>query len=73
MLIVGELLNSSRAIIRALLEAEDKTALQEIAQAQEAAGAHYLDLNCGVFIKDEAERLCWLVEVVQEISSLPLC
>ncbi|MCL1974588.1 MAG: dihydropteroate synthase, partial [Firmicutes bacterium] len=28
---------------------------------------------CGVFIKDEAERLCWLVEVVQEISSLPLC
>lgn len=73
MLIIGELLNSSRSAIRALLEAEDKAALQEIAQAQEAAGAQYLDVNCGVFIEDEAERLCWLVDVVQEVSSLPLC
>lgn len=73
MLIVGELLNSSRLAIRTLLEAEDKAALQDIARAQEAAGANYLDLNCGVFIEDEAKRLCWLVDVVQEVCSLPLC
>ena len=73
MLIAGELLNSSRAAIRALLEAGNKAALQEIALAQQAAGAHYLDINCGVFVKDEAERLCWLADAVQEVSSLPLC
>ena len=72
-MIVGELLNSSRKAVRAHLEAGDKAALQEIALAQEAAGAHYIDLNCGVFTGDEPERLCWLVEAVQEVSVLPLC
>ena len=73
MLIVGELLNSSRTAIQALLQAGDKTSLQEIALAQEAAGAKYLDINCGVFLEDEAERLCWLAETVQEVCTLPLC
>lgn len=73
MLIVGELLNSSRPVVQALLETQDKAALQEITLSQEAAGAHYLDLNCGVFVDEEADRLCWLIDVVQEVSSLPLC
>ncbi|MCL1905940.1 MAG: dihydropteroate synthase [Clostridiales bacterium] len=73
MLIVGELLNSSRFAMRALLEAKDKTAIQKIALAQEAAGAHYLDVNCGVFVGEETEYLCWLVDTVQEVCSLPLC
>jgi 5-methyltetrahydrofolate--homocysteine methyltransferase len=73
LLIIGELLNSSRPAIRALLEAKNTAALQEIALAQEAAGARYLDVNCGVFIEDEAERLCWLVDTVQQVSTLPLC
>lgn len=72
-MIIGELINSSRKAMRPLMESWDKEAIQEIAKAQEAAGATYLDVNCGSFVADEAERLVWLVDIVQEVTALPLC
>jgi len=73
MLIVGELINSSRKAIQPAIESYDTEAIQSLAVAQKNAGAHYIDVNCGTFVNDEPERLEWLVKTVQAAVDLPLC
>jgi len=73
MTIVAERINASRRAIRAALEAGDADAIRHEAVTQAAAGAHYIDVNAGTFPGREAELLCWLVDVVQEVTALPLC
>lgn len=72
MLIVAERINASRKPVRAALEKLDAAAVQAEAQLQAAAGAHYIDVNGGTFPGREPELLTWLVEVVQEVTELPL-
>jgi 5-methyltetrahydrofolate corrinoid/iron sulfur protein methyltransferase len=73
MLIVAERINASRKAIRAALEQLDAAAIVNEARAQAAAGAHYIDLNGGTFPGREAELLCWLVDIAQGATELPLC
>lgn len=73
MLIIAERINASRKAIRAALEAMDAGAIQQEARAQDAAGAHYIDVNGGTFPGREAELLAWLVETVQAVTDKPLC
>jgi 5-methyltetrahydrofolate--homocysteine methyltransferase len=72
-LIVGERINASRKAIRAALEKLDATVIQAEARKQAAAGAHYIDVNGGTFPGREPELLSLLVDVVQEVTDLPLC
>jgi cobalamin-dependent methionine synthase I len=72
MLIVAERINASRKAIRAALEAMDAAAIQQEARAQDAAGAHYIDVNGGTFPGREPELLTWLVETVQAVTDKPL-
>jgi|Deesub1362B_J571_1020462.scaffolds.fasta_scaffold00026_125 5-methyltetrahydrofolate--homocysteine methyltransferase len=65
-LIIGELLNSSRKKVREALERKDEGIIRTLARAQVEAGAHILDLNAGEMLEREAECLVWLVEVVQD-------
>ena len=46
--------------------------IQEMAKEETAAGASYLDLNIGPARKDGQELMPWVVEIVQEVSDLPL-
>ena len=73
MLIVGERINASRKAIRAALEVMDAVAIQQEARAQDAAGAHYIDVNGGTFPGREPELLRWLVDTVQAVTDKPLC
>jgi 5-methyltetrahydrofolate--homocysteine methyltransferase len=73
MLIVAERINASRKAIRAALETLDAAAIQQEARAQDAAGAHYIDVNGGTFPGREPELLTWLVETVQQVTEKPLC
>ncbi len=73
MLIVAERINASRKAIRAALEAMDAEAIQHEARAQDAAGAHYIDVNGGTFPGREPELLAWLVDKVQAVTAKPLC
>jgi 5-methyltetrahydrofolate--homocysteine methyltransferase len=72
MIIIGELINSTRKRIRAAVEARDAAYVKEIARRQAQAGASFLDVNGGV-VGQEAECLSWLVQVIQEEVDLPLC
>jgi 5-methyltetrahydrofolate--homocysteine methyltransferase len=73
MLIVAERINSSRKAINQAIKAKDADFICSEARAQAEAGAHYIDVNAGSFVGQEAECLCWLVEIVQAVTTLPLC
>ena len=73
MLIVGELINTSRKHIQVAVENKDAAYIQKIAQEQAEAGADYLDINCGTRVFDEVEIMEWLVNTVQEVVQIPLC
>jgi len=72
MIIIGEKLNSTLKAVRPAIEKYDAAAIQELARKQVQAGANYLDVNAGMFLEEEPERLEWLVKTVQEVTDVPL-
>ncbi len=72
MIIIGEKINSTLKAIRPAMENYDADAIKDLAKRQYEAGATYIDVNAGMFINDEPERLEWLVKTVQETVSAPL-
>lgn len=72
MFIIGELINSTRKRIREAVQSRDAGYIQEVALKQVDAGADALDVNGGI-AGQEPQCLMWLVGVVQEAASLPLC
>ncbi|SFR03900.1 methyltetrahydrofolate cobalamin methyltransferase [Desulfoscipio geothermicus] len=73
MLIVGELINSSRSQIKEAIEKRGDVFIKQLARDQFEAGANYVDVNAGTFYGREPEKLEWLVEVVQQEVNCPLC
>ncbi|HAA90599.1 MAG: Methionine synthase MetH [Thermoanaerobacterales bacterium 50_218] len=73
MLIVGELINSSRKPIAEAIQAQDAEAIKKVAKEQYEAGAHYIDVNAGTFVGKEAEYMEWLVKTVQGATDAPCC
>lgn len=73
MLIIGELINTSRKLIREAVEKKDAQYIKQIAKAEEEAGATYIDVNCGTFMQTEVETMEWLVDNILQATSLPLC
>jgi 5-methyltetrahydrofolate--homocysteine methyltransferase len=73
MILIGELLNTSRRSVAAAVERRDADTIAAIARRQADAGADYIDVNAGTFAARESECLCWLVETVQAAVDRPLC
>ncbi|WP_018212020.1 methyltetrahydrofolate cobalamin methyltransferase [Desulfitobacterium hafniense] len=73
MLIVGELINTSRKAINEAVEKRDKAYIQKIAKEQAESGANYIDVNCGTMVYNEVEIMEWLVNAIQEVVEAPLC
>ena len=72
MLIIGELINCTRKKVGAAAAARDAEFFKDLAKKQVDAGADYLDVNGGL-PGQELEVLPWLVNIVQEVVSVPLC
>ena len=72
MLIVGELINSSRKSIHENLEKQNIEFILDIARKQAEAGADYIDINCSTMMDNEPEVMKWLVESIQEVVDIPL-
>lgn len=73
MIIVAEKINTSRRSIAEAVEKRDAGFIVKVARDQAEAGASYIDVNAGTFLDREVDRLCWLVETVQNDVELPLC
>ena len=71
MIIIGELINSSRKAIRTAIESQDEGAIADVAIAEAEAGADYIDVNAGTFVDKEVDYLKWLVQVSQEATETP--
>ncbi|MFO7951375.1 MAG: methyltetrahydrofolate cobalamin methyltransferase [Bacillota bacterium] len=72
MIIIGELINSTRKKIKKAIDDQDVKYIQDLAVKQEEAGADYIDVNAGAYVHDEAKHLLWLVKTVQEVVNKPL-
>ena len=73
MLIVGELINTSRKVIRENVERRNCNYIRDIAKRQVEAGAHYLDVNCSDMLGNELEVMRWLTENIRAVVDVPLC
>lgn len=73
MIIIGERINGMFKDIGQAVRDMDPKPLQEWAIKQQDAGANYLDINTGPNTDDQVTTMKWMVQVVQEVSDLPLC
>jgi cobalamin-dependent methionine synthase I len=65
MLIVGELINTSRKSIDEAVAKRDDAFIQTVVKAQIEAGAHLIDVNAGSR-GTEIQDILWLINVIQE-------
>jgi len=72
MLIIGELINSTRKQVRKAVEERDAALIQKLARSQAEAGASWIDVNAGAFPTDEVEKLQWLITVIRQATDAPL-
>ena len=72
MLIIGELINSTRKQVRKAVEEKNAAFIQDLARRLAAAGARWIDINAGAFASDEVERLRWMISTVREVCDAPL-
>jgi len=73
MIIIAERINASRKTIAAAISTGDAAFIQNEAKAQDLAGADYIDVNAGIFVGEEVEKLKWVIGAVQEVTEKPLC
>ncbi|MDO5145981.1 MAG: homocysteine S-methyltransferase family protein [Eubacteriales bacterium] len=73
-LIIGERINpTGKKALQAELRAGKLDLVEEMAQQQEALGAHILDVNMGTNGIDEKEMMLRAIHRIGMVSSLPLC
>ena len=71
MILVGELINATRKVIKHAVEDEDEIVIQNIAIKQHEAGVDYIDANAGGFVGKEAEYMKWLISIIQNVVNGP--
>ncbi|MCS7173224.1 MAG: dihydropteroate synthase [Armatimonadetes bacterium] len=65
MVLIGELINSTRKQVDPILRSRDEAALVELARRQVEAGAPILEVNCATLLEDEARCMAWAVRTIQ--------
>lgn len=73
MIIVGELINSTRKEVAEMLERRDAGYVRNLARKQAEAGARFVDVNAGIFLDREVELIEWLVTTIQEVLDVSIC
>ena len=71
MIVVGELINTSRKKIGEAVTNQNADYIKQIAIEQHQAGADFIDVNAGTFVEKEPEYIKWLVENVQQAVNAP--
>lgn len=73
MIIIGEKINGSIPSMAKAIRERNEDYIRDCAKRQTEAGAHYLDVCASVEVESEVETLKWLIDLVQEVSDLPIC
>lgn len=72
MIIAADNISGANPLVAQALRDLSSKPLQELAQRCVAAGAQMLDLNPGYLSRRNEDRMAFLVEAVQEVTTLPL-
>lgn len=73
MKIIGEKINGTRKLVGKAIAERNVDFIESLARKQVDSGAHWLDVNAGTNPEHEPDDLVWLVRLVQEVTSVPLC
>ncbi|MBM9604486.1 dihydropteroate synthase [Desulfopila inferna] len=71
--VIGERINTTLKRVQAAVAEGDAEYIQNDVRQQTEAGATYIDINAGARIGHEEKDMKWLLEIVQEVTDLPLC
>lgn len=66
MLIIGELLNSTRKEVKEALKTKDEATIQRLAREQVEAGADILDINTATSMDKEIDDLKWVIGLIHD-------
>lgn len=72
MLVIGERINGLFKDVASAIQKKDKKIIQDLAKLQVKSGAHMLDVNTGPSTMKPEQDIVWLVNVIQEITDVPL-
>jgi len=73
MIIIGEKISVIAKKVREAMSTRDPKPIQELAEAQWKAGAHYIDVNIGPAEENGEDLMKWMVESIQQVVKVPLC
>lgn len=73
MIIIGEKLNGSIPSVARAIAEKDAELIKERARMQAEAGATFLDVCASVEEEEETEVLKWMIDLVQEVTDVPIC
>ena len=66
MLIIGELINSTRKEVKEALQNQDESTIRRLAREQVEAGADVLDVNTATSRKQELEHMEWVIDLIYD-------
>ena len=72
MIIIGEKINGSIPSVAKAIEERNADWIRDLAKKQADAGATYIDVCASVDEDIEVETLHWLIDLVQEVTDLPI-
>ncbi|NLL63515.1 MAG: dihydropteroate synthase [Ruminococcaceae bacterium] len=73
MIVIGEKINGAVPKTGVAIANRDAEYIKELVRMQETAGVSYLDVCASTDADIEYEALCWLIDTVQEVNTIPLC
>ena len=73
MIIIGEKINGAIPSIKEAIARRDEALIAERTKLQAEAGAHFLDCAPSTATEVEYESMCWLMDVMQGVTDVPLC
>lgn len=72
MIIIGEKINGSIPSVAKAIAEKDAEFIKDLARKQTEAGADFIDVCASVDEEIEVETLKWLIELVQEVTDVPI-
>jgi len=72
-IIIGEKINGAIPSIKAAIASKDADLIRQRTLAQAAAGSNFLDCAPSTATEIEYETMCWLIDIMQQVTDVPLC
>lgn len=73
MIIIGEKINGAIPSVKQAIAERDEGLIRQRTQMQVAAGANFLDCAPSTATEIEYETMCWLIDIMQSETEVPLC